>query len=96
MNVRELEKALAGGLALSGLGSIEAEHLPRNLREAGAEAPLPSLTSEEMKHREELVGQLQEHRGNLSAVARAVGKGRTQIVRWVSRYGIDPDAFKGR
>jgi DNA-binding NtrC family response regulator len=96
LNVRELEKALAGGLALSGLGTIEAEHLPRNLREAGAEAPLPSLTSEEVKHREELVGQLQEHRGNLSAVARAVGKGRTQIVRWVSRYGIAPDAFKGR
>jgi len=39
---------------------------------------------------------LQEHRGNLSAVARAAGKGRTQIVRWVSRYGIDPDAFKRR
>ena len=96
LNVRELEQALAGGLALSGVGPIEAEHLPRAIREAGAEPPLPTLTAEETKHREELVVLLQEHRGNLSAVARAAGKGRTQIVRWVSRYGIDPDAFKRR
>jgi DNA-binding NtrC family response regulator len=96
LNVRELEQALAGGLALSGVGPIEAEHLPRAIREAGAEPPLPTLTVEETQHREELVVLLQEHRGNLSAVARAVGKGRTQIVRWVSRYGIDADAFKPR
>ena len=96
LNVRELEQALAGGLALSGVGPIEAEHLPRTIREAGAEPPSPTLTEEETRHREELVVLLQEHRGNLSAVARAAGKGRTRIVRWVSRYAIDPDAFKRR
>jgi DNA-binding NtrC family response regulator len=96
LNVRELEQALAGGLALSGAGPIEAEHLPRAIREAGAEPPLPTLTAEETRHRDELVVLLHEHRGNLSAVARVVGKGRTQVVRWVSRYEIDPDAFKPR
>jgi DNA-binding NtrC family response regulator len=94
LNVRELEQALAGGLALSPSGLIECEHLPRALREAAAEPPAPELTPDEEKHRDELQALLQEHRGNLSAVARVLGKGRTQIVRWVSRYGIDAEAYR--
>jgi transcriptional regulator of acetoin/glycerol metabolism len=37
---------------------------------------------------------LEEHRGNLSAVSRAVGKDRKQIHRWLKRYGLDPDGFR--
>lgn len=94
LNVRELEQALAGGLALSGVGSIEREHLPPALRKSPAEVPQRELTSDEMRHRDELIALLREHRGNLSAVARAVGKGRTQVVRWVGRYGLDAAAYR--
>ena len=94
LNVRELEQALAGGLALSRTGVIECEHLPRALRELGAEPTARELTSEETRHREGLEALLREHRGNLSAVARVLGKGRTQIVRWVSRYGIETESFR--
>jgi len=27
-------------------------------------------------------------------VARAAGKGRTQVVRWVSRYGLDATVYR--
>jgi DNA-binding NtrC family response regulator len=94
LNVRELEQALAGALALSGVGTIEREHLPPALRKAPAKVPQPELTNDEMRHRDELIALLREHRGNLSAVARAMGKGRTQIVRWVSRYGLDAAAYR--
>ncbi len=94
LNVRELEQALAGALALSGVGTIEREHLPLALRKARADLPHPELTDDEMRHRDELIVLLREHRGNLSAVARAVGKGRTQVVRWVGRYGLDAAAYR--
>ena len=35
-------------------------------------------------------------RGNISAVARALGKERVQIRRWCRRWGLDPDAFRER
>jgi len=94
-NVRELEQALAGALALSTTGAIEKAHLPRTVREPEApKAPERELTAEEQQHRRDLVALLSEHRGNLAAVARAVGKGRTQVVRWIARYALDPDSFR--
>ena len=94
MNVRELEQALAGALALSGVGTIKREHLPPALRNPLAEVPQPELTNDEVRHRDELIALLREHRGNLSAVARAIGKGRTQVVRWVGRYGVNTAAYR--
>ena len=94
LNVRELEQALAGALALSGAGTIAREHLPPALGKPLSEAPQRELSAEETRHRDELIALLREHRGNLSAVARAVGKGRTQIVRWVSRYGLNAEAYR--
>jgi len=93
LNVRELEQALAGALALSGVGTIEREHLPAALRDPPAEAG-PELTEEELRHRDQLIALLRQHRGNLSAVARVMGKGRTQVVRWVGRYRLDPAAYR--
>jgi transposase-like protein len=37
---------------------------------------------------------LREHAGNISAVARTLGKARVQIQRWVKRYGLDPESFR--
>jgi sigma-54 dependent transcriptional regulator, acetoin dehydrogenase operon transcriptional activator AcoR len=94
LNVRELEQALAGALALSGAGTIAREHLPAALGEPPGEASQRKLTVDEIRHRDELIALLREHRGNLSAVARAVGKGRTQLVRWVGRYGLNAAAYR--
>ncbi len=49
----------------------------------------------EQKRRQRLVSLLREHRGNVSEVARVMEKARNQIVRWMRRYEIDPDAFRG-
>src|SRR5262249_33310686 len=55
LNVRELEQALSGALALSGIGPIEIAHLPETL--LGPEDPGPprELSPEEVQHRDELV-----------------------------------------
>jgi transcriptional regulator with PAS, ATPase and Fis domain len=94
LNVRELEQAVAGALVLSGDGPIAREHLPAALREPPSEPPQRQLTVDEMRHRDELIALLREHRGNLSSVARAVGKARTQVVRWVGRYGLNAAAYR--
>jgi transcriptional regulator of acetoin/glycerol metabolism len=43
---------------------------------------------------EHLRGLLQRTAGNLSEVARLMGKRRTQIQRWIKRYGIDPGSYR--
>jgi transcriptional regulator with PAS, ATPase and Fis domain len=89
LNVRELEQALAGALALSGRAPLDVGHLPQSV----TGTPLKDgrgLTPEETRHRDELLERLREHGGNVSAVARALGKHRTQVVRWLVRYQIDP------
>ena len=89
LNIRQLEQALAGALALSGNGPIERAHLPEAVLKGMEPQPIPRLGPEEAGHREELLRLLGEHRGNITAVAKAVGKGRTQVIRWIKRYGID-------
>ncbi|HET9156087.1 MAG TPA: sigma 54-interacting transcriptional regulator, partial [Myxococcaceae bacterium] len=94
LNVRELQQALSGAVALSGARPIDVAHLPPKVREKiPTENRSRELTAGELAHREELLKLLREHRGNLAAVARTLGKGRTQVVRWVERYDIDVHAL---
>ena len=95
LNVRELEQALAGAVALSGLAPVDVSHLPPALAAPVHDQPPRELTPEETRHRDELLGLLREHAGNMAAVARVLGKGRTQIVRWVQRYRIDVRSLDG-
>jgi transcriptional regulator with PAS, ATPase and Fis domain len=90
-NMRELERALSAAVTVARGGVIELLDLPEAVR--GRQRTSPSsaasqLSGEELKLRERLVTLLEQHRGNLSAVARQMGKGRTQIQRWVKRYGL--------
>jgi DNA-binding NtrC family response regulator len=109
LNVRELEKALASAFVLSRGERIELEHLPETVREetrSGASAPPPSLSRPGGSGsyrppqratdavREELVAKLAEHRGNISAVARAMGKARMQIHRWIRQFDLDLEQFR--
>jgi DNA-binding NtrC family response regulator len=44
--------------------------------------------------REELLRQLRTQRGNISEVARLMGRTRMQIHRWMKKFGIDPETFR--
>ncbi|WP_428266862.1 sigma 54-interacting transcriptional regulator [Haliangium sp.] len=57
--------------------------------------PAPELDEAQLGHRDELVALLREHAGNVSAVARASGKHRKQIQRWIKRYGLEPKHYRG-
>ncbi len=52
------------------------------------------LTEAELKHKDEISALLREYDGNVSAVARALGKARMQVQRWLKRYQLDPAAFR--
>ncbi len=77
-NIRELYQAMASTLALSGGRVLEAHHLPQEvLSRVGL--PPESATGvtgqNDVPLRDRLVVLLHEHRGNVTAVARAMGKG---------------------
>jgi transcriptional regulator of acetoin/glycerol metabolism len=95
LNVRELEKTLAAAAVLSRGERVELEHLPEAVRAAPAAVPAAARLDggPEVKRREELVALLREHAGNITAVARAMGKARSQVQRWLRRYRIDPLSF---
>jgi transposase-like protein len=42
----------------------------------------------------QMVQLVQKFQGNVSAIARAMSKDRTQVRRWLSRYRIDADQFR--
>ena len=96
LNVRELEKAILLALAVAPKGEIDLPHLPPALGNAApaAQEKEPELPLEEARRREELVALLKEHRGNVTAVARTLGKARVQVQRWMRRYRITSAVFR--
>ena len=86
LNVRELELALSGAVALSERDPIGVGHLPPSVTGRTS----LDLSPEEAKHRDELLEHLRQHGGNVSAVARVLGRHRNQVVRWLARYQIHP------
>ena len=94
LNVRELENVLSAALALSAGAVVGVEHLPQTLTEGPKSRR--ELNPAEAARREELRLLLREHRGNLNAIARIMGKARTQVARWVSRYGFELADFRRR
>ena len=100
-NVRELEKALALGVALAGDGRIELAHLPEVIRTAPEPRlePMASrgdrpLSDTDVTRRTQLIELLRAHHGNVSAVARQMGVARMQIQRWCRRFHLDPASFR--
>jgi len=92
-NIRELEHCLRTAAAVAREGKIRLEHLPKAIvsepTSFGDAAPSSerALSADEVR-REELARLLQEHDGNVSAVARVLGKARAQVHRWIKRYGL--------
>jgi DNA-binding NtrC family response regulator len=97
-NVRELEQALTVALALAGGDSIGRAHLPEAVVTAGASvrAAPASLDAEGEALRRELIAQLEAHAGNVAAVSRAMGRARPLVHRWLKRFHLDPEVFRGK
>ncbi len=93
-NVRELEKALGAALVLAGAEAIGVEHLPERMQRAPSEASA-ALDAEDEARKAQLLDLLREHRGNVTATARSLGKARMQVQRWLKRFKIDPESFRG-
>jgi DNA-binding NtrC family response regulator len=96
-NIRELYQAMGSTVALAVDNVLEARHLPNELLNPTANAAEPSAESadrDELALRDHLIVLLHEHRGNVTAVARAMGKGPTQIHRWTRRFQIDVEAYR--
>jgi DNA-binding NtrC family response regulator len=105
LNVRELDQALMRAVAVAGSGPVEREHLPEaiggavddgtgaKVRTRSSGPPGPNAGADDALRRE-LEAQLKRCRGNVSAVATAMGKDRRQLHRWFQRFGIDPDGYR--
>ncbi|MFT3912968.1 MAG: sigma 54-interacting transcriptional regulator [Anaeromyxobacteraceae bacterium] len=96
LNVRQLEHALLTAAALSPDGVLAPEPFqepPPPSQGAGQGGRAPSGDTDEELARK-LRSLLEEHRGNVSAVATALGKARMQVQRWMRRFGIDPETYR--
>jgi transcriptional regulator of acetoin/glycerol metabolism len=64
-------------------------------RRGETRTPKP-LTEDEAKLRKDLLVELERHQGSIPKVARAFGKARMQIHRWLKKFEIDAKAFRTR
>jgi DNA-binding NtrC family response regulator len=79
---------VAGGAAPAGLAAGSSSAPP------GGPAPVARGAQDDL--REQLVGLLTVHEGNVVAVSRALNTRRAQIYRWLRRFGIELNAFRRR
>jgi transcriptional regulator of acetoin/glycerol metabolism len=106
LNVRELEKALEAAIVLSDGAPIDVPHLQSSLQpRVDRSTSTTGANTQGGQHRDagrssdeqllaELRAALTEHHGNVSAVARTMGKARMQIHRWLKRFDLDPASFR--
>jgi DNA-binding NtrC family response regulator len=97
LNVRELEQAISRAAVLGNGSALSAahfpfvlEHMPRST--SGIQLKTPSV---DVALRTQLDELMREHCGNVTAVARALGKAPTQIQRWLKRVGLVADGYRG-
>jgi DNA-binding NtrC family response regulator len=105
-NVRELEAAIKRAIALAQGKELELPLLPDAVRDAVADygrssGPSPGghppieIGAPPAPGEAELRALLETHHGNVAAVGRELGKARMQIHRWMRRYGIEVDEYRG-
>ena len=98
LNVQELEKTIAKALAVTVGVRLRLEHLPSVIRgalqrgapvEARRRDPRPAPDSAELEHL------LKQHDGNVASVARALDRKWNVVWRWVVKYKLRPEKFRG-
>ncbi len=91
-NVRELENIIERGVALTSDSTIEAGHLPEDLRELSIrtfrkrEGRIPSLEDQELSY---IRWVLKEVGGNKTLAAQVLGIDRVSLWRKLKKYGFD-------
>jgi len=95
-NVRELERALELAIVGSAEGRIVMTSAPAPPPARIEEAPSEParLRASDQQRRSELDVLMREHGGNVTVVARRLGKAREQVYRWIKRLGIDPARYR--
>jgi DNA-binding NtrC family response regulator len=87
--VRDHGRAPTGGVAAAPFVPVAAEpRAPLPAHPAGTGSLAPSEA--------ELRAICARHHGNVTAIAKELGKERMQIHRWLKRYGIDIEEFRSR
>ncbi len=104
LNVRELMHCLKAAVVFAEEGAIDLKHVPEAIRSSGpARRPGPAsiemaasrpLTPDEEQLKARLVEALSGAHGNVSEVARSMGKTRMQIHRWMRRFRLDPETHR--
>jgi DNA-binding NtrC family response regulator len=109
LNIRELEQCLVRSVALAENGAVRARDLAPGIADrAGKQDPdAPGAASGESSKRRDrrlseadaqtraqVVELLGKHDGNITEVARVMGKARNQVQRWLRRFEIDAGAFR--
>jgi DNA-binding NtrC family response regulator len=61
---------------------------------AGGEKAGKAEKPEARERREKLQALLEQHGGNVTAVAREMGKAREQVYRWIKAAALDPEKFR--
>ena len=100
-NVRELRALVESHVALNPKGlPLRARDLVGRLPSAEQvlkREPNPDPTDEgEADLRDQLAAALARHNGNVSEVARELGKPRTKIYRWLEALGLTQGEFRGK
>lgn len=93
LNVRELHHGLQVASRLAGDQAIDVAHLPPAVGPSASNTPSPGdNTVAPLEQR--LVASLTRHHGNVSEVARELGKARMQVQRWMRRFRIEPRSYR--
>lgn len=99
-NIRELEKAIEGAVALTER-RIELEHLPEEVVAHRSDDPRLKATVQaedaetmDLALERELVRLMTVNHGNISKVARTMGRSRMQVHRWLKRLNVNPEQFR--
>ncbi len=88
-NLRELRNTLRVALALAEVGIVRLEHLPAQIT---GRPPANPCSGDE---RSRLLREIEQHRWNISAVARALGLSRNTVYRRMRRLAINIPAQGG-
>ena len=97
LNVRELHRVLEVAAALAGGEALDLAHLPPEVAGASASSGRAEggrRVPSDDAIREQLMASLARHGGNVSEVARDLGKARMQVQRWLKRFGIDARTYR--
>lgn len=97
-NVRELVQRLGRALALADSAPLTESHFglacPTERTSTLPVETTRELSPAEARLKQELLRALERCDGNVSEVARVMGKARMQIQRWMKRFAIDPASYR--